>query len=108
MKRLALATTVVASLALPAQALAHRHSPVAHLSVARAQQSVVHYFGLGTTAICHRATAHSAICAYSTPATNVGFRTEAPATWSGTCRVVRRHDSRYRVLLPARASDTMI
>jgi hypothetical protein len=57
-------------------------------SVTRAEQAVVHYFGSGTTANCHRATPHSAICNYSTPTVNVGIEAEGASMWTGTCRAI--------------------
>ena len=63
------------------------------------------YFGPGTHAQwCHRATAHSAICAYSAPyrgwEEEVGGKWEAvPSTWESYARVIWHH-GRFRVSAP--------
>jgi hypothetical protein len=82
----------VLSLALPSVAGA--------FSLAKARLAVEDFFGPGTTASCHRATPHSAICNYSTPNTLFENENETPSgMYRGTCRVIEDR-GRYRPSCP--------
>lgn len=84
------AAAVLASLALPAAADAHRHrSPALSISVARAQ--IVRRFGPGTEVTRCRQFARDLVgCDYSTPSGNESIETEDPGSrWYSFATVTR-------------------